>query len=228
MVLQFHLTFKPFLSHVQKRERARERKSSAMKIERSSKASIAPQGKPISPRSSKASIAEIVHRDRWDRLPRSRKAPRRSQSHEASITISRSTMPVAIAGSVDRDLVKHRADRSPSLNPIASLSSFFSQFDRIWWFFFSGFCLCFCIEEWMIFYIRLAIEKMWATSRKCVFYGIFKNTTKHQKIFFETFFEMQPNTWKHFPFRKIAFLENGIFSGNAFIQTKRSLNYKFL
>ena len=44
--------------------------------------------------------------------------------------------------------------------------------------------------------------------RKCVFYGIFKNTNKHQKIFSETFFEMQPNTWKHFPFRKIAFSEN--------------------
>ena len=49
---------------------------------------------------------------------------------------------------------------------------------------------------------------MWATSRKCVFYGIFKNTTKHQKIFFKFFFEMQPNTWKHFFFRKIAFSEN--------------------
>ena len=62
---------------------------------------------------------------------------------------------------------------------------------QIWWFF-SGFCLCF--EEWMILYIRLATEKMWETSRKCVFYGIFKNTTKYQKIFFEIFFEMQPNT----------------------------------
>ena len=51
-------------------------------------------------------------------------------------------------------------------------------------------------------------EKMWATSKKCVFYGIFKNTTKHQKIFSENFFEMQPNTWKHFLFRKIAFPEN--------------------
>ena len=90
-----------------------------------------------------------------------------------------------------------------------SLSSFFSQFDRIWyffflgfvcvsvlrnewyyifvwqsrkcdriWWFFSGFCLCFCIEKWMI-YIRLATKKMWATSRKYVFYNIFKNTTKH-------------------------------------------------
>ena len=91
---------------------------------------------------------------------------------------------------------------------------------RIWWFF-SGFCLCF--EEWMILYICLVTEKMWAISRKCVFYGIFKNTTKYHKIFFETFFEMQPNTWKHFPFRKIAFLENRIFSGNTFTRTKRSL-----
>ena len=40
------------------------------------------------------------------------------------------------------------------------------------------------------------------------FYGIFKNTTKHQKIFSENFFKMQPNTWKHFLFRKIAFPEN--------------------
>ena len=71
---------------------------------------------------------------------------------------------------------------------------------------FFGFYLC--SYEWMILCIRLVTEKMWATSRKCVFYGIFKNTTKHQKIFSETFFEMQPNTWKHFIFRKIAFLEN--------------------
>ena len=60
--------------------------------------------------------------------------------------------------------------------------------------FFSGFCLCLCTKEWMILYICLAAKKMWATSRKCVFYDIFKNTTKHQKIFFKTFFKMQPNT----------------------------------
>ena len=47
--------------------------------------------------------------------------------------------------------------------------------------------------------------------------------SKHQKIFFRNFFEMQPNTWKHFPFRKIAFPENGIFSGNAFTRTKHNL-----
>ena len=76
---------------------------------------------------------------------------RQSRSREASITIARN---------IDCDRVIHRADHSPSSNPVTSLCSFFSQFDRIWWFF-SGFCLCFCIEEWMILYICLAIEKMW-------------------------------------------------------------------
>ena len=69
-------------------------------------------------------------------------------------------------------------------------------------------------NEWhyvFVWYLRKC-EKMWATSKKCVFYGIFKNTTKHQKIFSEIFFEMQPNTWKHFLFRKIAFPENIYFS----------------
>ena len=65
-------------------------------------------------------------------------------------------------------------------------------------FFFLGF-VSFVFLYWgMILYICLEAEKMWATSRKYVFYGIFKNTTKHQKIFFKTFFEMQPNTWKYF------------------------------
>ena len=147
--------------------------------------------------------------------------------------------------------------RSRSTAPClrASLSSFFSQFDRIWWFFFfflgfvcvsilrnEWYCnICLATEKlwenvigfddfffWVLFvllYICLATEKMWATSRKCVFYDIFKNTTKHQKIFFEIFFEMQPNTWKHFPFQKIAFPKNGIFSGNAFTPTKHSLKF---
>ena len=30
--------------------------------------------------------------------------------------------------------------------------------------------------------------------RKCIFYGIFNNTTKHQKIFFTIFSQIQPNT----------------------------------
>ena len=99
--------------------------------------------------------------------------------------------------------------------------------------FFSRFCFT-CVSIWsdlmnfflsfvsfvflywgMILYICLAAEKMYSTSRKCVFYGIFKNTTKYQKIFFKTFFKMQPNTWKYFPFPKIAFSENILHEPNT-------------
>ena len=78
------------------------------------------------------------------------------------------------------------------------------------------FILCFCIEEWYYIFVwqLRKREKMWAISRKCVFYGIFKNTTKYQKIFFKTFFEMQPNTWKYFPFPKITFSKNIYFKKN--------------
>ena len=71
------------------------------------------------------------------------------------------------------------------------------------------FLLCLSIEKWYyIFVWKLRkSEKMWATSKKCVFYSIFKNTTKHQKIFFKVFFEMQPNTWKYFHFLKIFYTE---------------------
>ena len=63
--------------------------------------------------------------------------------------------------------------------------------------FFLGFvCVSVLRNEWYYIFVwqPRKCEKMWATSRKCVFYGIFKNTTKYQKIFLETFFEMQPNT----------------------------------
>ena len=102
------------------------------------------------------------------------------------------------------------------LQHCALLSSFFSQFDRIWWIFFFLSFVSFVFLYWgMILYICLAAEKMWATSSKCVFYSIFKNTTKHQKMFFKTFFEIQLNTWKYFPFPKIAFLKNILHESNT-------------
>ena len=93
-----------------------------------------------------------------------------------------------------------------SSNLVASLSSFFSQFDQIWWYFFLGFvCVSILRNEWYYIFVwqLRKCEKMWATSRKCVFYGIFKNTIKHQKIF--------------------SFPENSIF-GKYFTWTKHSLN----
>ena len=54
-----------------------------------------------------------------------------------------------------------------------------------WWiwldliiFFLLGFVFVFIYWE-MVLYICLETEKMWGTRRKCVFYIIFSNTTKH-------------------------------------------------
>ena len=78
-------------------------------------------------------------------------AKRQLRSREVSIAISRS---------VGRNLAKRRADRSPSSNPVVSLCSFFSQFDRIWWFFFLGFvCVSVLRNEWYYIFV-------WQ-SRKC-------------------------------------------------------------
>ena len=52
----------------------------------------------------------------------------------------------------------------------------------------------------------------------CVFWFVFSFFfSKHQKIFSGKFFEMQPNTWKHFPFSEISI------SGKRFTATKHSL-----
>ena len=47
--------------------------------------------------------------------------------------------------------------------------------------------------------------------------------SKHQKIFSGKFFEMQPNTWKHFPFSEISISGKYVFSGKHFTATKHSL-----
>ena len=47
--------------------------------------------------------------------------------------------------------------------------------------------------------------------------------SKHQKIFSGKFFEMQPNTWKYFPFPEIRIFGKYLFSGKRFTATKHSL-----
>ena len=81
----------------------------------------------------------------------------------------------------------------------------------------------------MILYICLETKKMWATSRKCVFYSIFKNTTKYLKIFFKAFFL---NATKHlkiffgnFLFQKIFSPENISHLENVLHRAKRNLSY---
>ena len=100
----------------------------------------------------------------------------------------------------------HRAILSlPPLNRTQLLLSLPSSLNltRFYEFFLFGFIFFVFIYWEMILYICLEAEKMWATSRKCVFYNIFKNTTKHKKIFFKVFFKMPPITWKYFLFWKI-------------------------
>ena len=48
--------------------------------------------------------------------------------------------------------------------------------------------------------------------------------SKYQKIFFGKFFEMQPNTWKYFPFPEISISGKYVFFGKRFTATKHSLN----
>ena len=251
MVLHFHFTFKPFPGHAQKRESKRKKRAQPPKLTPiqltlgHAKLTSPPilHGSPITEPNadpqSRSTVPIVIARRTAptailpSRRSRSREAPRRSQP-----LVEPNCLSLFLLLSIWPDLMIFFfwvlfMFLYWGMNDI--IYSFGNQenvrkCDRIWpdlMIFFFGFCLCFCIEEWMVLYIRLATEKMWPTSRKCVFYGVFNNTTKHQKIFFETFFKMQPNTWKHFPFRKIAFPENGIFSKNAFTRTKWSLNCKF-
>ena len=63
----------------------------------------------------------------------------------------------------------------------------------------------------------------------CVFLFVFSFFfSKHQKIFSGKFFEMQPNTWKYFPFPEISISRKYVFSGKHFTATKHSLNFSFI
>ena len=185
------------------RERERERESERKKRPPSSSPV---RRSPTNPELQSAPIA---------RTSRSRTAPRRSiartrRSHHA---------PIAIDASRDRDLTNSRAARShapddriarrsrsrlrtdrdrrfarsasiaisrstapsnPGDRDLAPRRTSQSSVDR-WWFFFLGFVRVFLSLSLLFFF------------------------SKHQKIFFGKFFEMQPNTWKHFPFRKLEY-----------------------
>ena len=58
----------------------------------------------------------------------------------------------------------------------------------------------------------------------CVFLLLFQT----QENIFRKIFEMQPNTWKHFPFLEISISGKYVFSGKRFTTTKHSLRYPIL
>ena len=143
MVLHFHFTFKPFLGHAQKRESERKKRAQPPKL-----TPIQPltpiqlttgHAKLTSPPILHNSLITEPNADPWS-------------WRTASIAIARSIHCNLAKHHVDRDLMKHRADRSPSSNPVAPLSSFFSQFDRDLMIFFLGF-VCVLRNEWYYVFI---------------------------------------------------------------------------
>ena len=75
--------------------------------------------------------------------------------------------------------------------------------------------------------MKFSIIKFVGELRKCeklVENKHFQNETKHLKIFSKVIFIMQLNTWKYFPFLKIAFPENIYFPENILHWTNHSLS----
>ena len=92
-------------------------------------------------------------RERKNDLANAQREKDRAVDHDLAFT------PIVIFASAVRS--------RPSSNPVTSLSSFFSQFDRIWWFFFSGFCLFLLLFQ----------------TPENIFQNFFLNATKHMKTF---------------------------------------------
>ena len=94
-----------------------------------------------------------------------------------------------------------------------TLSSFFSQFDRIWWIVFCWVLfLCLSIEKWYYIFV-------WKL-RKC--------EEQVENVFSILFSATQPNTRKYFPKHFLEcnqILENTLHLENILHSTKRSLSY---
>ena len=96
-------------------------------------------------------------------LYRSRRSQHRSDQAKLDSKAARSHLRCAISP------LHPLCDLASRSNPVASLSSFFSQFDRIWWIFFSRFCF-FCVSVltrfdefffWVLFLLYFCINRIW-------------------------------------------------------------------
>ena len=176
------------------REREREEEPRRARLRSSSPTTPHPKTDRPWPRSS-SPTASLDHPRPKSSSPIA--SPFRKTDRPRTKSLSSIAISPVVEPSRDRSTNRLRRSRLSS-NPVAT-----------WlWFFFSG------CEIIIFVWQRRKSEKMWARSRKCIFHGIFNNTTKHQKIFFTIFSQIQPNTWKYYPFRKIAFSENKYFPKN--------------
>ena len=102
-------------------------------------------------------------------------------------------------------IVDQRAHRSclrsisPSPRDLIFSSAARSQFDRIWWIFLLGFV------SFAGFFCAISISLTWVCMENwvCKAFSVkMFEWTKHQNWFSVKRILWQPNTWKHFPFRK--------------------------
>ena len=186
-----------------------------------------------------------TRKERSSQTRKGRKRERKNDSQmqrwdrAADLSLSRSPSPfwpglIVAAPCRSRSCLRANRDRSTTSRDLTScrtqlplsLSSFFSQFDRIWWYFFSGFCLCFCIEEWMILYIFLATEKMWenvSNKQKMCFLWYFQEYNQTPKNIFRNIFWNATKRMKIF-----SFSENIYFPKNILHETNTALASLFL
>ena len=186
---------------IEERQKQQNRRELRSHIQATARASIAhPSTSKSFDRTSKHRRVAPLHR--WDRRT---PTPPRSSPPKTDLVLDPKIIYTAILAIV----LDHHHSR---------------PLDLMIFFFLLGFVSFVFIYWEMILYICLKAEKMWVISKKCVFYSIFKNTTKHQKIFFKAFFEMQQNTWKYFHFPKIFLPKNILHLENILYWNKCSLN----
>ena len=215
----FHFHFKWLLALENRRERERERERARRSPTSEQEDRIGARRLHSSDRSNPPSLNPVTdHRDRFTisgpRVKRETERERRETITPVRLQ-RRSILPpshdLAFASVARSRLLLHRS------NPIASLSSFFSQFDWIWWIFLLGFvsfvsecgidsfstCLQLrkCMKNWVAWLCKAFSVKMF-------------ERTKHRNWFSVKRIPRQPNNLKNFPFLKIEFPKNIYFSEN--------------
>ena len=123
--------------------------------------------------------------------------------HENHFTLLFSLQNISRKWERERERARARERRSDQWRDLAKRRSRSRIFlSRRWSRFFSGL--------WLVFFSGFVFSFFFS---------------KHQKIFSGKFFEMQPNTWKYFPFPEISISGKYIFSEKRFTATKHSLNW---
>ena len=185
MVWSENFHFKPFTKSCTKRERDRTQREIEPRVQ--SPSTSHPSTSPFD--------REIEsHPDRTERDRRRTQSP--STSHPSTSSFDReieSHRERSLVNPEPRSRLRLRRDRTPRSHRDGTNHTDrteiaiekwlgFDEFDRIWLdlmnFFLLGFVSVFIYWK-MVLYICLEAEKMWGARRKCVFYIIFSNTTKH-------------------------------------------------